>query len=61
MWEEDAQVECWNCGRKHKPVRLGGACPAKGINCGFCERVGHYKVKCGAYKQSQKKEKDQKV
>jgi hypothetical protein len=38
-------------------VKLGGTCPAKGIKCVFCEKVGHFKVKCRAYKQSLKKEK----
>ena len=38
-------------------MKLGGTCLAKGIKCDFCEKVGHFKEKCRAYKQSQKKEK----
>jgi hypothetical protein len=38
-----AYEECWNCGKKHKQMRLGGNCPAKGTKFDYCDRFGHTK------------------
>ena len=42
---------CNNCGTSHVEFRSRGRCPAYNTKCHFCERLGHYKVKCGAYRK----------
>ena len=42
--------QCHNCGTKHVEFMSGGKCPAYNTKCDFCERLGHYKVKCRANK-----------
>ena len=41
--------QCHNCGTKHLEFRSWGKCLAYNTKCDFCERLGHYKVKCRAY------------
>ena len=41
--------QCHNCGTKHLEFRSWGKCLAYNTKCDFCEKLGHYKVKCRAY------------
>lgn len=38
-------VVCFNCG-KHGHYSFSEACPAKGRQCRFCKRLGHFEFKC---------------
>ena len=35
----------------HVEFRSGGKCPAYNTKCDFCERLGHFKVKCRAFRK----------
>ena len=49
---------CNNCGTSHVEFRSGGRCPAYNTKCDFCERLGHFKVKCRAFRNQKSVEGD---